>query len=121
MMNTIEHGGFHRGIVYHVLKDYLIPHLQFVIKLPKTHVIATQAAVAKEKEGKYTFVVDKDANKYQIKQAVEEMFGVNVVSVHTAIFNGKTKRMGMHEGTKSDWKKAIVKLKEGQEITIEEA
>ena len=37
------------------------------------------------------------------------------------IFNGKTKRMGMHEGTKSDWKKAIVKLKEGQEITIEEA
>ena len=38
------------------------------------------------------------------------MFGVNVVSVHTAIFNGKTKRMGMHEGTKSDWKKAIVTI-----------
>ena len=49
------------------------------------------------------------------------MFGVDVVSVHTAIFNGKTKRMGMREGTKSDWKKAIVKLKDGQEITIEEA
>ena len=89
-----------------------------IIKKP---LVTEKAAVAKEKEGKYTFVVDKDANKYQIKQAVEEMFGVNVVSVHTAIFNGKTKRMGMREGTKSDWKKAIVKLKDGQEITIEEA
>ena len=73
------------------------------------------------KENKYTFVVDKDANKYQIKQAIEEMFNVKVVSVHTANFGGKTKRMGMHEGRKSDWKKAIIKLKDGQEITVEEA
>ena len=58
---------------------------------------------------------------HEHRKGIEEMFGVDVVSVHTAIFNGKTKRMGMHEGTKSDWKKAIVKLKEGQEITIEEA
>ena len=86
-----------------------------IIKKP---LVTEKAAVAKEKEGKYTFVVDKDANKYQIKQAVEEMFGVNVVSVHTAIFNGKTKRMGMHEGKKSDWKKAIVQLEKGQEINL---
>lgn len=89
-----------------------------IIKRP---LVTEKSSVAKEKEGKYTFVVDKDANKYQIKQAIEEMFNVKVVSVHTAIFGGKAKRMGMHEGTKSDWKKAIVKLKEGQEITIEEA
>ena len=93
-------------------------NIRNIIKKP---LVTEKASVAKEKEGKYTFVVDKDANKYQIKQAVEEMFGVDVVSVHTAIFNGKTKRMGMREGTKSDWKKAIVKLKDGQEITIEEA
>ena len=87
----------------------------------KKTLVTEKASIAKEKEGKYTFVVDKDANKYQINQAVEEMFDVKVVSVHTAIFNGKVKRMGMYEGSKSDWKKAIVKLKDGQEITIEEA
>lgn len=93
-------------------------NIRNIIKKP---LVTEKASVAKEKEGKYTFVVDKDANKYQIKQAVEEMFNVKVVSVHTAIFNGKAKRMGMYEGSKSDWKKAIVKLKDGQEITIEEA
>ncbi len=93
-------------------------NIRNIIKKP---LVTEKASVAKEKEGKYTFVVDKDANKYQIKQAVEEMFNVKVVSVHTAIFNGKSKRMGMYEGLKSDWKKAIVKLKDGQEITIEEA
>ena len=89
-----------------------------IIKRP---LVTEKSSVAKEKEGKYTFVVDKDANKYQIKQAIEEMFNVKVVSVHTANFGGKPKRMGMHEGRKSDWKKAIIKLKDGQEITVEEA
>ncbi len=88
-----------------------------IVKKP---IVTEKASIAKEKENKYTFVVDKDANKYQIKQAIEEMFNVKVVSVHTANFGGKTKRMGMHEGRKSDWKKAIIKLKSGQEISIEE-
>lgn len=86
-----------------------------IIKKP---LITEKSSVMKEKEGKYTFVVDKDANKYQIKQAVETMFNVKVKSVHTAIFAGKAKRMGMREGYKSDWKKAIVKLQDGQEISI---
>ena len=64
------------------------------------------------------FKVHKDANKTQIKQAVEVMFNVKVKSVHTAIFAGKAKRMGMHEGKKSDWKKAIVQLEKGQEINL---
>lgn len=86
-----------------------------IIKKP---LITEKSSVMKEKEGKYTFVVDKDANKYQIKQAVETMFKVKVKSVHTAIFAGKAKRMGTHEGYKSDWKKAIIKLQKGQEISI---
>lgn len=86
-----------------------------IIKKP---LITEKSSVAKEKEGKYTFVVDKDANKYQIKQAVETMFNVKVKSVHTAIFAGKAKRMGKSEGYKSDWKKAIIKLQKGQEISI---
>lgn len=86
-----------------------------VIKKP---LITEKSSIMKEKENKYTFVVDKEANKYQIRQAVENLFNVKVKSVHTAIFAGKAKRMGKSEGYKSDWKKAVVKLQPGQEISI---
>ena len=61
---------------------------------------------------KYTFIVKKDANKIQIKQAIESLFGVEVASVHTVTCKGKFKRMGRHEGYTPDRKKAIVTLKE---------
>ena len=61
---------------------------------------------------KYTFIVKKDANKIQIKQAVESLFGVEVASVNTVTCKGKLKRMGRHEGYTPDRKKAIVTLKE---------
>ncbi|MBQ9118408.1 MAG: 50S ribosomal protein L23 [Clostridia bacterium] len=61
---------------------------------------------------KYTFIVKKDANKIQIKQAVESLFGVEVASVNTVTCKGKLKRMGRHEGYTPDCKKAIVTLKE---------
>ncbi len=86
-----------------------------IIKKP---IVTEKAAVMKEKDNKYTFMVDKDANKFQIKQAVENLFKVKVESVHTANYAGKAKRMGMHSGYKSDWKKAIVKLSKGQEIQM---
>ncbi len=59
---------------------------------------------------KYTFVVKKSANKIEIKKAVEEIFGVKVLSVNTLNMMGKMKRMGQHEGRRASWKKAIVKL-----------
>jgi len=59
---------------------------------------------------KYTFEVKKSANKVQIKQAVEEIFGVKVESVNTLNMMGKMKRMGRNEGRRPAWKKAIVKL-----------
>ena len=86
-----------------------------IIKKP---LVTEKAAMLKEKSNKYTFMVDKNANKYQIKQAVETLFKVKVESVHTANYAGKEKRMGMHSGYRSDWKKAIVKLGEGQEIQM---
>ncbi|MDR1941306.1 MAG: 50S ribosomal protein L23 [Endomicrobium sp.] len=90
-----------------------------IIKKP---IVTEKASSLKEKDNKYTFMVDKDANKYQIKQAVETLFNVKVESVHTANYAGKSKRMGMHSGYRSDWKKAIVKLGKGQEIQmVEEA
>ncbi len=59
---------------------------------------------------KYTFEVAKGANKTQIKQAVEEVFGVKVASVNTANVYGKIKRQGKHEGLTGNFKKAIVTL-----------
>ncbi|MDR0618180.1 MAG: 50S ribosomal protein L23 [Endomicrobium sp.] len=90
-----------------------------IIKRP---IVTEKASLLKEKNNKYTFVVDKAANKFQIKQAVESLFNVRVESVHTANCAGKSKRIGAHPGYKNDWKKAIVKLSEGQEIQmVEEA
>lgn len=86
-----------------------------IIKKP---IVTEKAAILKEKDNKYTFVVDKNANKYQIKHAVETLFNVKVESVHTSNYLGKNKRMGMHSGYRSDWKKAIVKLGKGQEIQM---
>ena len=60
---------------------------------------------------KYTFYVKKDANKTQIKLAVEKVFGVQVASVNTVTCKGKLKRMGRNEGYTPDRKKAIVTLK----------
>ena len=67
---------------------------------------------------KYTFIVRKDANKTEIKLAVEKIFGVKVASVNTVSCKGKLKRMGRHEGYTPDRKKAIVQLKEDSK-TIE--
>ncbi len=67
-------------------------------------------------ENKYVFKVDKKSKKDQIKKAVEELFNVKVTSINTMIVKGKKKRMGRHSGYRPDWKKAIVKLEEGQTI-----
>ncbi len=72
--------------------------------------IITENSMTLTAEKKYTFKVDKRANKFQIKSAIEEIFGVKVVAVNTLNVKGKPKRQGKHEGYRPDWKKAIVKL-----------
>ena len=62
-------------------------------------------------EQKYTFKVNANANKIEIKKAIEEIFKVEVEKVTTINVIGKNKRVGVHQGKKSDWKKAIVKLR----------
>ncbi len=62
------------------------------------------------------FKVDMRANKIQIRDAVEKLFEVKVLSVRTQIVRGKTKRRGRFEGKRSNWKKAIVSLAEGETI-----
>lgn len=60
--------------------------------------------------GKYTFAVDKRANKSEVKKAVESVFGVKVEKVNTMNMLGKIKKQGAHSGRRPSWKKAIVKL-----------
>jgi large subunit ribosomal protein L23 len=67
-------------------------------------------------QNKFVFEVDIKAKKPEIKEAVEKLFGVKVVAVNTGIMKGKKKKMGKFAGYQSDWKKAIVKLAEGQTI-----
>ena len=80
--------------------------------------IVTEASMAGLANRKYTFKVAKDATKVDIAYAVEKLFGVQVEKVNTMNVRGRAKRMGMHQGYKPDWKKAIVTLKEGSK-TIE--
>ncbi|MDR0820641.1 MAG: 50S ribosomal protein L23 [Endomicrobium sp.] len=85
----------------------------------KRSVVTEKAVLMKEKDNKYTFAVDKSANKFQIKYAVETLFNVKVKSVHTSNCVGKSLKVGRYTGGyKSDWKKAIVKLDKGQEIQL---
>jgi large subunit ribosomal protein L23 len=67
---------------------------------------------------KYTFKVHKDAHKTQVRQAVEELFGVKVTNVNVVKVQSKPKRRGLHRGTRPGWKKAIVQLREGESIEI---
>lgn len=69
-------------------------------------------------QNKYTFYVYPQANKIQIRQAVEQIFGVRVAEVHTLKVRGKKRRVGRHEGRTPDRKKAIVTLKSGDKIEI---
>jgi len=79
--------------------------------------VVTEKAIShKEADRTLCFHVAKDANKIQVKKAVEKLFNVKVEEVRTATFEGKLRRRGRFAGYRSDWKKAYVKLKAGQKI-----
>ena len=84
-----------------------------VIRRP---VITEKAVGKKEAEQTLCFEVHPGANKIQIKQAVEQLFKVKVADVRTSIFEGKLRRRGRYSGYRSDWKKAYVRLKDGQKM-----
>lgn len=73
--------------------------------------LLSEKSYAGIQDKKYSFIVAKDANKTQIKLAVEEIFGVKVEKVNTANMRGKLKRQGRYEGYTPAYKKAIVQLK----------
>ena len=83
--------------------------------------LVTEKSTALMEQGKYVFMVAKEANKIQIANAVAEIFKVKVVSVNTVNVLGKMKRMGRNAGKRSDYKKPIVKLAAGETIEFFEA
>ena len=68
----------------------------------------------------FTFIVAEDANKIDIRRAVEQLFDVKVVSVNTMRYRGKWRRLGRTSGRRPSFKKAIVKLAEGERIDVYE-
>jgi large subunit ribosomal protein L23 len=70
--------------------------------------IITEKSYSEMASGKYTFETKIDATKIDIKNAVEKLFNVKVLKVNTMRYDGKTKRVGVHQGKTSAWKKAIV-------------
>ena len=80
--------------------------------------IITERSMDALQTGKYTFKVDRNANKIEIAEAIEKLFDVKVAKVNTMNCNGRTKRVGRYVGKTADWKKAIVTLKEDSK-TIE--
>ena len=75
--------------------------------------ITEKMSAMQEDENKVAFVVDWNANKIEIRKAVEEKFDVKVDKVATIRMQGKLKRMGRFQGNRSHWKKAIVTLADG--------
>ena len=72
--------------------------------------VITEQSMEATEEKKYVFQVANDANKIEIKKAIEEIFGVKVEKVNTIRMEGKMKRQGMFVGRRASWKKAMVKL-----------
>ena len=81
-------------------------------------VITEKSTEQLDRHHAYTFVVARDANKYEIAQAVGQLFNVKVESVRTMQYRGKERRVGRHTGRRAHWKKAVVTLREGDSIEI---
>ena len=87
-----------------------------LINVLRAPVVSEKSTITAEKNKRFVFKVQKDASKSQIKKAVELAFDVKVDSVQVLNVKGKQKRFGRSMGTRSDWKKAYVKLKPGHDI-----
>ena len=88
-------------------------HIYDVLKRP---IITEKTSLQAGALHRYTFEVDKRANKHLVKEAVETVFSVEVTAVNIMNVRGKSRRMGRRVGRTRDWKKAVVTLKPGQSI-----
>jgi large subunit ribosomal protein L23 len=89
-----------------------------VRSIVKRALITEKGTVLREMRNQYFFEVARDANKIEIKRAVESIFNVKVKAVQTLQIRGKIKRQGRYAGKRSDWKKAVVTLQPDQKIEL---
>jgi large subunit ribosomal protein L23 len=82
--------------------------------------VVTERTTDASEAGIYTFIVAKDANKVEIRQAIESLFGVKVAEVRTMNYRGKWRRVGRSIGRRPAYKKAVVQLAEGERIDVYE-
>lgn len=87
-----------------------------LMKVLLSPMVSEKSAMAADNANQFTFKVVKDATKPEIAKAVELLFEVEVDSVKTVNVKGKQKRFGQIQGKRNDWKKAVVRLKEGHDI-----
>ena len=92
--------------------------LESVIKRPL--LLTEKGNAMRESQNKYQFEVAREANKHEIKDAVETLFNVTVVDVKTLIVRGRLRRMGRGHAKTQNWKKAIVEVKAGETIELGE-
>ena len=85
-------------------------------KVLRRPLVTEKGVDKKDNERTLCFEVSPDANKTQVKAAVEKLFKVKVDEVRTATFDGKLRRRGKFSGYRSDWKKAYVRLKKGEKV-----
>lgn len=78
--------------------------------------LTEKSLLEKDNNNRYMFKVSINANKIEIKKAIEKVFAVKVVKINTIRMKGKPKRMGKYEGRRPDWKKAIVTIQADQSI-----
>jgi large subunit ribosomal protein L23 len=79
-------------------------------------VVTEKSLIARDANGHYVLTVAVEANKHDVREAVEKLFHVHVKNVNIMKIKGKRKRLGRFEGKRSDWKKAVVKLAKGERI-----
>ncbi|OGC77295.1 MAG: 50S ribosomal protein L23 [candidate division Zixibacteria bacterium RBG_16_50_21] len=72
----------------------------------------------RQDRNEYVFLVDRDSNKVEVRQAIEHLFKVKVKEVHTMVQHGKIKTFGRYKGPKPDWKKAVVRLAKDNKIEL---
>jgi len=80
--------------------------------------LISEKSFSKTTEGKFTFIVDKKADKAGIESAITELFGVKVLDINIANYKGKIKKTKKNTGKRSDFKKAIITLKKGEMIDL---
>ena len=84
----------------------------------KTPIVTEKSTAATEHQNAYTFLVDRHANKVEIKAAIQKIFKVKVSKVRTQVRKGKARRVRFEWGNQPDWKRAVVTLAEGHKIEL---